>query len=185
MGSFLLAVPDRVARDVNACLQALRQTQVFAYVADNWQVSPKLTLNLGIRWEYYQPPTPHFAGGFSNYNPSDNTLEIAGIGSNPMNLGLQSRYKYFAPRLGVAYRLSGKTVVRSGFGIIYTPFPDNTWMYNFPVRSNNQYVAPSGSDNFATAVLPNGQAPTFQNGFPAPNPVVGRSNGITTSPDPS
>jgi hypothetical protein len=85
----------------------------------------------------------------------------------------------------VAYRLSGKTVVRSGFGISYTPFPDNTWMYNFPVRSNNQYVAPSGSDNFAPAVLPNGLAPTFQNGFPAPDPVVVPSNGIITNPNPS
>ena len=185
MASFLLDVPSQVARDVNTYFPALRQTQVFAYVADNWQVSPKLTLNLGLRWEYYQPPTPHFAGGFSNYNPSNNTLELAGIGSNPMNLGLQPRYKYFAPRLGVAYRLSGKTVVRSGFGISYTPFPDNTWMYNFPVRSNNQYVAPSGSDNFAPAVLPNGLAPTFQNGFPAPDPVVVPSNGIITNPNPS
>jgi hypothetical protein len=87
--------------------------------------------------------------------------------------------------VGLAYRLSDKTVVRSGFGISYTPFPDNTWMYNFPVRSNNQYVAPTGSDNYATAVLPNGQAPTFQNGFPAPDPVVIPANGIITNPNPT
>ncbi len=185
MASFLLDVPSQVARDVNTYFPALRQTQVFAYVADNWQVTSKLTLNLGVRWEYYQPPTPHFAGGFSNFNPSNNTLEIAGVGNNPMNLGLQSRYKYFAPRLGVAYRLNEKTVVRSGFGISYTPFPDNTWMYNFPVRANNQYVAPSGSDNYAPAVLPGGKAPTFQNGFPAPDPVIVPTNGIITNPNPS
>jgi hypothetical protein len=185
MASFLLDVPSQVARDVNTYFPALRQTQVFAYVADNWQVSPKFTVNLGLRWEYYGPPTPHFAGGFSNYNPSNNTLEIAGVGGNPMNLGLKPDYKYFAPRLGVAYRLSSKTVVRSGLGISYTPFPDNTWMYNFPVRSNNQYVAPSGSDNYAPAQLPNGLAPTFQNGFPAPDPVVVPSNGIITNVNPS
>ena len=45
-----------------------------------------------------------------------------------MNMGMQARYKYFAPRLGIAYRLSDKTVLRTGFGISYTPFPDNTWM---------------------------------------------------------
>uniref|UniRef100_Q02CU6 TonB-dependent receptor, plug n=1 Tax=Solibacter usitatus (strain Ellin6076) TaxID=234267 RepID=Q02CU6_SOLUE len=185
MASFLLDVPNQVARDVNTYFPALRQTQVFAYVADNWQVSPKFTVNLGVRWEYYGPPTPHFAGGFSNYNPSNNTLEIAGVGSNPMNLGLKPDYKYFAPRLGIAYRLSSKTVVRSGFGISYTPFPDNTWMYNFPVRSNNSYVSPKGTDNYAPAVLPNGQDPTFQNGFPAPAPVFVPSNGIITNPDPS
>ena len=102
-----------------------------------------------------------------------------------MNLGLQPRYKYFSPRTGIAYRLSSKTVVRSGFGISYTPFPDNTWMYNFPVRSNNQYVAPSGTDNYAPAQLPGGLAPTFQNGFPAPDPVVVPSNGIITNPNPT
>jgi len=185
MASFLLDVPSQVARDVNTYFPALRTTQVFGYGADNWQVSPKLTLNLGLRWEYYQPPTPHFPGGFSNYDPSNNTLVLAGIGGNPSNMGVVSHYKYFAPRLGVAYRLTPKTVIRAGTGISYTPFPDNTWGYNFPVRSNNQYVAPSGTDNYAAAQLPNGKAPTFQNGFPAPDPVVVPSNGIITNPNPT
>jgi outer membrane receptor protein involved in Fe transport len=185
MASFLLDTPSQVARDVNTYFPALRTTQVFAYGADNWQVSPKLTLNLGLRWEYYQPPTPHFPGGFSNYDPSNNTLVLAGIGGNPMNMGVISHYKYFAPRLGLAYRLTPKTVIRVGTGISYTPFPDNTWGYNFPVRSNNQYVAPSGTDNYNPAVLPNGKAPTFQNGFPAPDPVVVPANGIITNPNPT
>ena len=183
--SFLLDVPREEARDVNTYFPALRQWQVFSYVADNWQVSPRFTVNLGVRWEFYSPPTPAFPGGFSNYDPSNNTLRIAGVGGNPMNDGLQAHYKYFAPRLGIAYRLNDKTVIRTGFGISYTPFPDNTWMYNFPVRSNNAYVAPSGADTFQPAVLPNGVAPTFANGFPAPAAVVVPSNGIITNPDPT
>ena len=184
MASFLLDVPSQVARDVNTYFPALRQTQVFAYVADNWQVSPKFTVNLGVRWEYDGPPTPHFAGGFSNYNPGNNTLEIAGIGDNPMNLGLQPRYKYFS--LAWAWRIvCHPTVVRSGFGVSYTPFPDNTWMYNFPVRANNQYVALGGTDNYGTAVLPGGLPPTFQNGFPAAGPVIVPSNGIIANPNPT
>ena len=186
MASFLLDVPSQVARDVNTYFPALRQTQVFAYVADNWQVSPKLTREPGIalgisinrRRRTLRAASPTTTRATTRWSSPASAR-------NPMNLGLQPRYKYFAPRLGVAYRLSGKTVVRSGFGISYTPFPDNTWMYNFPVRSNNQYVAPSGSDNFAPAVLPNGLAPTFQNGFPAPDPVVVPSNGIITNPNPS
>ncbi len=185
MASFLLDVPNQVARDVNTYFPALRQTQVFAYVADNWTVSPKLTINAGLRWELYQAPTPHFPGGFSNYNPDNNTLVIAGIGNNPLNMGLQTRYKYFAPRLGIAYRYDEKTVFRTGFGISYTPFPDNNWAYNFPVRANNQYLAPSGADNYAPAVLPGGRAPTFQNGFPAPDPIVVPTNGIITNPNPT
>ncbi|HLK67997.1 MAG TPA: carboxypeptidase regulatory-like domain-containing protein [Bryobacteraceae bacterium] len=183
--SFLLDVPQKLGRDVNTYFPAFREWEVFAYVADNWQVSPKLTVNLGLRWEFYKPPTPAFPGGFSNYDPSNNTLVIAGIGGNPLDMGLQARYKYFAPRVGLAYRLTPKTVVRAGTGISYTPFPDNTWGYNFPVRSNNQYVSPSGSDNYAPAVLPGGLAPTFQNGFPAPDPVVVPANGIITNVDPT
>ncbi len=183
MASFLLDVPGQEARDVNTYFPALRQTQIFSFVTDTWQVTPRFTVNLGLRWEIYTAPTPHFAGGFSNYNPSNDTLEIAGVGGNPRNLGFNTRYKYFAPRIGLAYRLDQKTVIRSGFGISYTPFPDNTWMYNFPVRSNNSYVALSGSDNYSTAQLPGGVAPTFANGFPAPDPVVVPANGIITSPN--
>ncbi len=185
MASFLLDVPYQEARDVNTYFPALRQWQIFSYLADNWQVSPKLTVNVGVRWEIYAPPTPAFPGGFSNYNATNNTLVIAGVGGNPLNGGLQNHYKYFAPRLGLAYRLNEKTVIRSGFGISYTPFPDNSWMYNFPVRSNNSYVALAGADNFGTAVLPGNVAPTFANGFPAPDPVVVPKNGIITNPNPT
>jgi hypothetical protein len=183
MASFLLDVPYKEGRDVNSYFPALRQWQVFAYGADNWQISAKLTVNLGLRWEYYVPPTPAFPGGFSNYDFTRNELIIAGVGGNPMNMGLQSRFKYFAPRLGIAYRLDDKTVIRTGFGISYTPFPDNNWAYNYPVRSNNLYT--SNGNSYAVAVLPGGAPPTFQNGFPAPRPVVVPPNGIITNPDPT
>ncbi len=180
--SFLLDVPSQVARDVNTYFPAFRQTQIFSYIADNWQVSSKLTINLGLRWEIYTAPTPHFAGGFSNYDPANDTLVVAGVGNNPLNDGFNTRYKYFAPRTGLAYRLTDKTVIRAGFGISYTPFPDNTWMYNLPVRSNNSYVNPGGSDNYGPAILPNGQPASFEAGFPAPAAVVVPSNGIIQNP---
>ena len=63
--------------------------QFFAFVQDKWQVSSKLTLDFGLRWEFYPPPTPRFAGGFSNYNPVNNTLVMAGVGGNPMNMGMR------------------------------------------------------------------------------------------------
>ena len=81
------------------------------------------------------------------------------------------QFKYFAPRLGFAYRLGEKTVVRSGFGISYTPFPDNNWLYNFPVRSNNSYVSQSGTDNFGTAQLPGGIYPPSRTASPRPIPL--------------
>ena len=176
MASFLLDVPYQLGRDVNTYFPAYRQWEFFAFAGDKWQVSPKLTLDLGVRWEFYPPATPQFPGGFSNYDPNTNNLVIAGIGGNPSNLGMKTRYKYFAPRIGLAYRLDDKTVIRAGFGTSYTPFPDNTYAYNYPVRSNNFYT--NVGNGYASAVLSSGQPASFQNGFPLPIPVAVPSNGI-------
>ncbi|MFL6463524.1 MAG: carboxypeptidase regulatory-like domain-containing protein, partial [Bryobacteraceae bacterium] len=177
--SFLLDLPNQAGRDLATYFPSLRGWQFFTFVQDKWVVSPKLTVDLGLRWEFYPPFRPQFSGGFSNYNPVNNTLEIAGIGNVPENLGIQTRYKYFAPRTGLAYRLTDSTVVRAGFGISYTPFPDNSYAYNYPVRANNQFSSPS---SFVPAVLSTGQTATFQNGFPPPNNPAVPSSGIITNP---
>ncbi len=177
--SFLLDVPNQAGRDLATYFPSLRGWQLFGFGQDKWTVSPKLTVDLGLRWEFYPPYTPQFAGGFSNYNPTNNTLVLAGLGNNPRDLGIKKRYTYFAPRLGFAYRATESTVIRSGFGISYTPFPDNNYAYNYPVRGNNQYTA---SNSYASAILNTGQPATFQNGFP---PVVNAAipaNGIITNP---
>jgi hypothetical protein len=176
MAAFLLDVPYQLGRDINTYFPAYRQWEFFAFGGDKWQVSPKLTLDLGVRWEFYPPAKPQFPGGFSNYDPTTNSLVMAGIGSNPSNLGMKTHYTYFAPRIGVAYRLTEKTVIRAGFGTSYTPFPDNTYAYNYPVRANNFYT--NVGDGYATTLLPSGQAATFQQGFPLPVPVTIPSNGI-------
>ena len=176
MASFLLDVPSYIGRDVNTYFPAYRQWEFFAFGGDKWQVSPKLTVDLGLRWEFYPPATPEFAGGFSNYDPTTNNLVIAGVGGNPSNLGMQTRFKYFAPRVGLAYRITEQTVIRAGFGTSYTPFPDNTYAYNYPVRSNNYYT--NVGDGFASTLLPSGQPASFQNGFPLPVPVTIPSSGI-------
>ena len=176
MASFLLDTPDYIGRDINTYFPAYRQWEFFAFGGDQWRVSSKLTIDLGVRWEFYPPATPAFPGGFSNYNPDNNTLVIAGVGGNPMNLGMKTHYNDFAPRVGLAYRLDDKTVFRAGFGTSYTPFPDNTYAYNYPVRANNYYS--QVGDGYAGTLLPNGQPATFQNGFPLPVPVAIPSNGI-------
>jgi len=176
MASFLLDVPYQLGRDINTYFPAYRQWEFFAFGGDKWQVTPKLTVDLGLRWEFYPPAKPAFAGGFSNYDPTTNSLVVAGVGGNPSNLGMKTRYNYFAPRLGLAYRFTEKTVVRAGFGTSYTPFPDNTYAYNYPVRANNFYS--NVGDGYATTLLPSGQPATFQQGFPLPVPVAIPSNGI-------
>lgn len=176
MASMLLDVPSQAGRDLGQYFPAYRQWQLFTFIQDKWQVSPKLTLDIGLRWELYKAATPRFAGGFSNYNPTNNTLEIAGVGNNPLDMGVKTRYKNFAPRFGIAYRMNDKTVIRAGFGISYTPFPDNTYGYNFPIRANNQFDP--AVNIYGPALLPDGRVASFQNGFPAPIEPVIPANGI-------
>ena len=178
--SFLLDVPGQAGRDLATFFPNYRATQSFAFVHDKWLVTPKLSADIGVRWEFYTPATPAATGGFSNYNPTNNTLVVSGIGGNPNDLGIATHYKYFAPRLGLAYRLTESTVFRAGFGISYTPFPDNSYAYNFPVRANNQFDP--AVTTFGPAVLPSGQPATFANGFPALIQPTIPSNGIITNP---
>ena len=178
--SFLLDVPGQAGRDLATFFPNYRATQFFAFVQDKWLVTPKFSADIGVRWEFYPAATPAAKGGFSNYNPTNNTLSVSGMGSIPNDLGITTHYKYFAPRLGLAYRLKESTVFRAGFGISYTPFPDNSYAYNFPVRANNAFNPAVAS--FGPAVLPNGQTATFENGFPAPILPVVPSNGIITNP---
>lgn len=185
IASFLLDQPSQTGRDLNTFFPCYRQWWFFAFGADKWQATPKLTVDLGMRWEFYPPATPRIAGGFSNYNPTNNTLVLAGLGSNPSNLGLDTHYDYFAPRTGFSYRLSDSTVLRGGFGISFIPFTDNTYAYNYPIRANNSYQ-PAGGSAYTPAVLADGvTVATFQAGFPAPVAVTIPSNGIIQASTPS
>jgi outer membrane receptor protein involved in Fe transport len=97
----------------------LDDRQYAAFVQDDWKVSNKLTLNLGIRYDY---GTPFFSptNELSMFDPDQARMLIAGQDG-------VSRYivnpdkKDFAPRVGVAYQLDRKTTLRGGFGVFYTP----------------------------------------------------------------
>jgi hypothetical protein len=176
MASFLLDTPDNIRRDLAIVFPAYRAVMMFTYVQDKWQVTPKLTVDLGLRHDFYPPATPRFAGGFSNYDIATNTLVIAGIGNNPMNLGRKTYYTNFAPRLGLAYRINTKTVIRAGFGTSWIPFPDNKYAWdNFPVKQTNIYNALSTFGQSQTAP---GVYASMSTGFPAPRATVIPSNGI-------
>ena len=181
MGSFLLDLPQvsNSGRDFSIIFPTFRAWETFFYGGDKWQVTRKLTVDLGLRWELYPPATPRFPGQFSNYIPYANQLVIAGVGGNPMNMGMTNGLNYFAPRVGMAYRLTEKTVLRAGFGMSYTPFEDNKYAWdNYPVKGNVG-LSP-GASTYLPALLPNGQAASFQTGIPVPPAVAIPSNGILT-----
>lgn len=173
--SFLLDLPNSYGRDLPGTFPTVRQKTLFTYFQDKWTVTQKLTLSIGLRHEIYFAPTPMFRGGFSNYNPDNNTLELAGIGKIPRDMGRETNYKEFAPRLGVAYRLDEKTVIRGGFGISIDPsFPDDKYAFNFPVKQNNSFNAPnsfSAAGKMATGFAPPLVAATPPDGVISPAPL--------------
>ena len=178
--AFLLGTPSLngntpgVGRDTSLVSGSWRETEAFFFGQDTWHATSKLTIDAGLRWELYLPATPSRPGRYSNYDPSINRLVIAGVAGNPLNLGRETYYKYFAPRVGVAYRLSEKTVVRAGFGISYEPFTNNQYAFNFPVRQNQ---GTNQTNNFAFPTFTNGLLGSFSNGFPAPSTVSIASDG--------
>ncbi|MEO8736164.1 MAG: TonB-dependent receptor [Edaphobacter sp.] len=179
--SFLLDTPNSVSRGYANTFPAYRQNQTFIYAGDKWQASPKLTVNIGLRWEYYGPPTPHETGGFSNYNPTNNTLELAGVGNVPRDLGVHKVWHNFGPRLGLSYRVTPNSVVRAGFGMSHMAFPIDLYAYNYPIEPTQQFSSLSG---FGPAVLSDGTAASFAKGFPAITPFVRPANGIIQATGP-
>jgi hypothetical protein len=100
-------------------------------------------VNYGLRWEWY--PFPHTDyGGVSRFDPSDGNVYIGGIGSVPVSTYADSGHGQFLPRLGIAYRVTESTVIRSGFGLSADPRPfidfrnayPNINAWEMPVPSN-------------------------------------------------
>lgn len=168
--AFLLDEPGSVGRDLAVYFPTRRNSIFNLYFQDKWQVTQKLTLDLGVRWEYWPASTVHFPGDSANYIPSNNTLEVAGVGSVPSDMGIQNHPLGFVPRFGVAYRLNDKTVVRGGYGISFLPRNTNNWQY--PAKQNQQFVA---TNSFLAAG-------SMAAGFPIPVGVSIPPSGIINNP---
>jgi hypothetical protein len=129
LASFLLGQVTSFARYVNnpdlpsANNAAERQKRWFFYGQDTWRATSKLTVNYGLRWEIYFPETVNAKGngGFANLDDLGGTgaIRVAGFGDIGSNGNIENNWKAFAPRLGIAYQLTPKTVVRMGYGRSY------------------------------------------------------------------
>lgn len=103
------------------------------YLQDDWKVTPKLTLNLGLRWEYESAVTDRF-DALANFDPSAQN-QINGVtfrgqliypGADGLSRGaFDDSYNNFQPRAGFAYQLFERTVVRGGYGIYFLPTTGN------------------------------------------------------------
>src|SRR6201993_2344108 len=129
LGTFLLGEVTSFARYVtNPALPgagnaAERQKRWFFYGQDTWRATSKLTINYGLRWEIYFPESVNAKGngGFANIVDDGGLggIRVAGYGRYGLNGSINNDWHAFAPRLGVAYQVNPKTVVRMGYGRSY------------------------------------------------------------------
>jgi len=115
---FLLGLSDHSGKAIQATdPNALRWSQWAWYLRDQWQVTPKLTADIGVRWEYYPFGYSDNGKGLRYLNLSTGNVLIGGNGNVPQNDGVDVGSGQFLPRIGLAYRLTSSTVVRTGYGI--------------------------------------------------------------------
>jgi hypothetical protein len=139
----------------------LRRNMHFAYVQDDWRVGSNLTLNLGVRYEF---STPYWEQDnvLSNFDPDANLMIIAKDGSIYDRALIDPDRNNFAPRLGFAYTLTSRTVVRGGYGVSYVHFS----------RAGGGDILPINGPQVVNAVV-NQTVPTApgfvsgENGYPA------------------
>jgi hypothetical protein len=143
-----------------------RQKRTFFYGQDTWRATPKLTLNYGLRWEIYSPEAVTKKGGGGFASLASGGYRVAGFGPFGNNGNIEGSLKNFAPRIGLAYSIAPKTIIRMGYGRSYDigvfgSIFGHTVTQNLPVLVN-QSLNNGGKDAVYTL---NQSAPAFS--FPA------------------
>lgn len=117
MASFLLGTASAIEQDYLLVWAGIRTMEMGSYFQDDWKVSSRLTLNLGLRYEYTPPPV-EVANRWATFNVSTGKMNIAGVNADS-RAGVRLDGNNFAPRIGFAYKLRSTTVIRGGGGIFY------------------------------------------------------------------
>ena len=164
---FLLGLPSGISKTTPWEEMTSRMWSHSLYLRDQWQVTRKLTVSYGARWEYF-PMGTRRDRGFHNYDFNNNKLIIGGIGNNDTNAGITTGKKYIAPRVGIAFRPTPSWVIRAGYGISY-----DTWaiirnmLSGYPVTTN--YSVPVANSFTPAGTLETGvpavAAPNLGNGI--------------------
>lgn len=145
---FLLGLPQAMGKDYQYINPATVRESTYAfYIRDQWQVTRKLTFDYGVRYERYPFATrDHFGGNI--YDPTTNLSYLGGVNGVPENAGVDVGFGQLAPRLGIAYRLNDKTVIRAGYGISSDPGYFTYMRDAYPAVISQQF---SGASSYAAA----------------------------------
>jgi hypothetical protein len=166
LADLLLGLPTSTARSPFSPRYYDRTGLYAGFAQDDWKISPRLTLNLGLRYEYNIPIYDH-RNLLSNFNPSTGQIDVSGT-SGVSQAVWNANHHDFEPRFGFSWQPFGspKTVLRGGYGIFYNS-PALNVVSSGPQQSNAPFVsAQTFNSSLASPV-------TFANPFPAANGVAG------------
>ena len=142
---FLLGLPSGAGKvDQLRNPNALRLRSYALYARDHWQATRSLTLTYGLRWERYPFPTKDNTG-INRFDPATGKVITGGLEGVPRDTGAESGPGQFLPRIGIAYRLSDKTVIRGGYGQSADPRPFIDFRNAFPIV--NAWAMPQINNN--------------------------------------
>jgi len=163
LADFIFGLPAIVSQGSYTIVN-LRQYVHSWYVQDDFRVTPKLTLNLGLRWDF---ATPLYEANnhYSNFDPATDTMKPATGGSLYQRSLVHPDYKDYGPRFGVAYSLDPKTVLRGAYGISYN-------FFNRPGSALEGINAPQALFGTFTQTMPQGG--------PVPSGFLTTMNSFTT-----
>lgn len=140
IADLLLGLPYSVDLGLKYNIAETKSRETHFYFQDNWQVTRRLVLNLGLRYEY-QSPYREASNNAANFDPATLQLLLAGRGANSETL-VRSDKNNFSPRVGFALRLSERTVLRGGYGVFYSPENDGrneVLTLNYPFAQVQQF----------------------------------------------
>jgi hypothetical protein len=187
VASFLLGLPSSGSIDFNPAL-SISSNYFGGYLQDDFRVSSKLTLNLGLRYEvetgrrerqdrlsWFDPDVPNPIGPKVGLPNLRGGLQFAGVDGNPRRQK-DTDFNNLGPRLGFAYTLDAKTVVRGGYGIFYLPMTGDDTGRN--LGGEGFFAATSYVSSLDGGITPAGR---LGNPFPSGlNQPPGSSEGLVT-----
>ena len=173
LASYLLGVPDSARRQIGRSLGVMTSPAYGLYLQDTWR-GQKLTVNLGLRYDYNSPPVNKYGLGTFDFDKGiyvwDKTNPITGQPANVSPGGIPPDRNNFGPRMGLAYQLTPRTIVRSSFGVFYNSFGSNYMQASQSERGNWPFAFPQGVSSL-NAVLPTAIFPNPFPGNPQGSPV--------------
>ncbi len=153
--SFILGDVSSFGRYTSTSTNAKEfQPRDYFYAQDTWRVTPKLTANLGLRYEYYAPERVNGAGNGALLNLATGFINVAGEGGLPLNMGVAAAKNTYNPRIGVAYQYNEKTVIRAGYGRsfdlgVFGSTFGHVVTQNIPVLANQSLTGTGGNTSYA------------------------------------